>query len=357
MFVAGAGSTRIDVRSMWFLLLYASSYLDTLTGAQREKLIEGEHDNDLLDALAEQLARQVIRRLRSMLAHGYRPRVEPLTRVRGSIDHLGTARGRLMDSGRILCRYQELTTDLPRYRHVLISLRSASTLVESPDIRKHCVQAVQMLERSGVRPVDPTQALLSQEQYGRNDAADHDLILLSRLVRMMCAPEHSPGAMSLPTIVRDEGRFRRLFEDAVRGFYTMHMSPRDFNVGARSVPWEAAGGEADRAQLPRLNADIVLRSTSRQVVVECKFGPMFEEHYGKALLKPQYLNQVYAYSSAFAREFEGPTEALLLGALVRNSPGKDMDLVLDGKPFRVRQIDLSRPPSSIRRSLWDAISP
>lgn len=90
-FLAGEGRTRISVRSIWFLLLYSSEYLDKITGEERERILGGERDNDLLDALADVLATQVEARVRSMLARGYRARIEPLTRVRGRIDHLGTA--------------------------------------------------------------------------------------------------------------------------------------------------------------------------------------------------------------------------------------------------------------------------
>lgn len=41
MFVAGQGSTRIDVRSLWFLLLYAADLLEMLTGEGREHLLRG----------------------------------------------------------------------------------------------------------------------------------------------------------------------------------------------------------------------------------------------------------------------------------------------------------------------------
>lgn len=162
VFVAGEGSTRIDIRSIWFLLLYASEFLQRLTREDRERLLRGERDNDLLDALADVLAERVERRVRTMLAHGYRRRIEPLTRVRGRIEHLGTARGQLMQSGRVLCRYDEQKVDLPRYRSMLVTLRRAARRAVTGDVRRRCLSTAQMLERSGVSPVDPTPAELAK---------------------------------------------------------------------------------------------------------------------------------------------------------------------------------------------------
>lgn len=351
MFIAGAGSTRITVRSVWFLLLYASDLLSKLTAEEKEKLLSGERDNGLLDALAEVLAVQVDARVRAMLARGYRTRADPLTRVRGRIDHLGTARGRLMESGRILCRYEEQTVDLPRYRYMLVTLRRAARRAVSSDVRRRCLATAQMLERSGVLPMDPTAAQMSTEQYGHFDATDKKLVLMSKLVRDMCAPEHSPGMSELPAILRNEHALRRLFEEAVRGFYRHHLGSEGYSVKGERREWPTEGDADARALVPRLNSDVVVRGHGLQTVIECKFGPIFDWYHGKAMLKPGYVRQLFSYATVFSREFEGQTRAVLLGALVEGSPGRDMDLVLDGIPFAIRQVDLSEGPTAIRAAL------
>lgn len=291
-----------------------------------------------------------------MFARGYRRRVEPLTRVRGRIDHLGTARGQLMHSGRVLCRYDEQTVDLPRYRSMLVTLRRASRRAVSVDMRRRCLTTAQMLERSGVSPVDPTPSQLSKEQFGHFDAEDRTLLTLSALVRDMCAPEHSPGEAELPTILRKEGALRKLFEQAVRGFYRHHLGPRGYSVRAERRPWPATGDPADLAFLPNLNADVVIRGHQQQVIVECKFAPIFTHHQGKAMIKPGYVRQLVSYASVFRGEFTGETRAVLLGALVGDSPGRDLDVEIDGLPVAVRQVDLAIGPAEIRLALEAAWS-
>lgn len=357
-FVAGEGRTHITVRSVWFLLLYASEYLEKLTDDEKSNILSGERDNDLLDALAEILATEVEARMRSMLARGYRSRTEPLTRVRGRIDHLGTARRRYMESGRILCRYEELTADLPRYRFMLVTLRRAGRAAVSKNAQNTCLATAQMLEHIGVSSVDPMPTELSREQYGYSDQQDPKLLALSRLVRAMCAPEHAPGSVELPKIVRDEHALRALFETAVRRFYQHHLSPRGLDVRASSSDWPAAGEPADVAFLPKLNADVVISGGGSQTIVECKFGPIFGSgnHGDKAIISPSYLRQLMSYAYAFRSTSAEIVNVVLLGALVQGSKGRDLDLVIDSFPVRIRQVDLSAPPSEIRSALLSAVA-
>jgi 5-methylcytosine-specific restriction enzyme subunit McrC len=90
MIVLGEGTTRIPVGSLWFLLIYASDLLAQLRISERQALLAGKRDNDLIDAIAELLVTEVEHRLRRQLSVQYRPRRADLTRVRDRIDHLRT---------------------------------------------------------------------------------------------------------------------------------------------------------------------------------------------------------------------------------------------------------------------------
>lgn len=358
MFEAGAGRTRIDVRSVWFLLLYASRFVEQLTFQEKERLLSGERDNDLLDALASVLATQVEARVRTALFPGYRKQSGPLTRVRGRIDHLQTASHRLMDSGRVHCHFTEQTLDRPRYRYLLVTLRQASHRVVSSKVRAQCVSAARTLELYGVSPVDPDQSLIAREQFSHFDSSDRRLLQLARLTRDMHAPEHSDGSLELPLIARDEAKLRQLFEEAMLGFYRCHFASEGYTVGGERRSWAPKPSDSEASRyLPTLNADIVLRSRTRaeQVIVECKFAPVFTEHYDKTMVSPNYMRQIYSYASMFARDFDGSTRAVLLGAKVRDSAGPDIDFTIDPYRMRITQVDLTGPPSEIRKTLMAAV--
>ena len=106
---------RIPVRNLWLLMLYASDLFRT--GGTAHVAVE-ESPDELPDLVAEILAHAVETRLHRQLSLGYRSREEWLTRVRGRIDVLTTARHQLLDRGLVACRFAELTIDTPRNRFV-----------------------------------------------------------------------------------------------------------------------------------------------------------------------------------------------------------------------------------------------
>lgn len=364
--VVGAGRTQIEVRSLWFLLVYASDFLDDLASPDRQKLLSGESDNDLLEAIGVILARDVERRLRSMLAPGYETRVDALTRVRGRVDHLGTTRRRLMDSGRILCRYSLHTVDLPRYRFMLVTLRLLAATSNHQELSKNYARVAQMIERRGVRPIDPTNAELAREQFGRHDGIDKNLLRMCRLVRQMRLPEHSDGEVDLPLLRNDEEAqhvLRRLFETAVRNFYRWQLEPYGYSVRSRSKRWSNDETNPDHLFLPSLEVDALIRSEHRQIVVECKFGPIFDKprdfndasSTSRAKLKSGYVRQIFSYCEVFGRDVI-PTEGVIIAAKVAASPGRNLDFKLGKWPVKVREIDLKEMPIVIRESLLEAVA-
>lgn len=259
-----------------------------------------------------------------------------------------------MEAGRVLCSFEAQTCDLPRYRHVLNTLREVLGSVASTEVKMLCREVAVALERAGVKPIDATRAELAQEQFGLHDARDKTLLALSRLVRDMAIPEHVEGDVRLPAIVENHPAMRNLFEQAVRKYYEHHLS--GYQAEARTRSWPAQGPADDVALLPVLQADIVMINDDQRLIVECKFAPIFETHHGKTIVKPDYVRQVHAYCTAWgAGAPRGATTAVLLGALVRGSTGRDLNITLDGYHFRVRQIDLTMPPSQIRGALLSAV--
>ena len=101
----------------------------------------------------------------------------------------------------------------------------------------------------------------------------------------------------------------------------------------------------------------MIRGHRQQVIVECKFAPIFTQHQGKTMIKPGYVRQLVSYASVFRGEFVGETRAVLLGALVDGSTGRDLDVEIDGLALAVRQVDLAAGPAEIRTALAAAWSP
>ena len=114
---------RIPVRNLWLLMLYAS---DLFRELEKAKVAVEDNPDDIPDLVAELLCRQVERRIQRNLSYGYQSREAILGRVRGRIDLLATERHRLLDRGKIACRFDELTVDTARNRFVRAALEAVS---------------------------------------------------------------------------------------------------------------------------------------------------------------------------------------------------------------------------------------
>ena len=64
-----------------------------------------------------------------------------------------------------------------------------------------------------------------------------------------------------------------LFEEFVTGFYQREQRAYRVNPGGRRVHWADAGWatDADRARIPVMNADVILESTERRIILDTKY--------------------------------------------------------------------------------------
>lgn len=104
-------------------------WIAQLRTKDREAILAGARDNDLLDAIAEVLVDEVEVWLRLQMTLHYRTRDADLTRVRGRFDHLSTTTRRLIEQGRIACHFDELSVDSARNRFVAATLLYAAPKV------------------------------------------------------------------------------------------------------------------------------------------------------------------------------------------------------------------------------------
>jgi len=114
-----SGNTRIPIRNIWLLMLYAS---DLFRHLEQRKIRVEDCPDEIPDLVGEILANVVERRLRRRLNYGYHSRNAVLSRVRGRTLVLETASHRLLSQGTVACHFEELTLDTPRNRLVRAAL-------------------------------------------------------------------------------------------------------------------------------------------------------------------------------------------------------------------------------------------
>ncbi|WAM20017.1 5-methylcytosine restriction system specificity protein McrC [Rhodococcus sp. JS3073] len=361
MITVGQGKTRIPVRSLWLLLIYASDMLEDLRTDERQALLAGSRDADLADAIAEVLVVEVERRLRHNLTVKYRTRVDDLTRVRGRIDHLRTSSARLMDRGQVACRFDELTADTVRNQFVCRALRWASRIVQSMPLASRCRTAAFRMERLGVTDRAPTRSEMSQDRLSHHDAADRRMLDAAKLIYDMALPVHAAGNRVLPTLEHDDRVLRDLFEDAVRGFFTYSLDRNEWRVSRSTLVWKAAGDATSLALLPQLKTDTVLdqKSSTRRIVVETKFTNALTVNYGSTKVKPGFMFQLYAYlmsQTGAGDPAADRAEGVLLFALTEGQTPVESEVEIQSHRVRVLSVDLSGTPPEIREQWLRCVS-
>lgn len=345
---------RIPIRNLWLLMLYASELYRELDAAARD--VE-DNPEDIPDLVATMLTRCVERRLQRNLTQGYRERKEILGRVRGRIDHLTTEAHMLLESGKVACSFDELSTDTPRNRSVRAALLMLSRLVKARELGTHCASLALRLWEAGVTGEPPDRRRLSLETFGRSDAADRQMVSLAKLAFDLALPTEEQGARQLATPDREEYWLRKLFERAVGGFFDCTLDRSRWSVSAGDwLQWPLSRSTARISEiLPAMKTDIILEDLvgASRIIIDTKFTEIVQTGwYREASLKSGYIYQMYAYLRS--QENAGDASSLkTIGVLLHPTVGDDYDeaLELQGHVIRFMTVDLAASALEIRKRL------
>lgn len=351
---------RIPVRNLWLLMLYASHLFRDLEKAKRA--VEDNPD-DIPDLVAEILCSKVERRIRRNLSFGYRSREAVLTRVRGRIKLLETESHRLLDRGKIACRFDELTVDTPRNRLVLAALEQISKVVSCQSLARRCRALVVSLRRMGVSAHRPLHGEVSIDRFGRHDTDDQPMVAAAHLAFNLALPTEDAGAKHLSLPDREKAWVRKLFEKGVAGFYDVVLGEIGWRVEAgRRIGWLAeAETSGIKRILPQMETDIVLEHSraERRIVIDTKFNSIVTRgRYREETLRSKYLYQIYSYVRSQECE-DDLLAAKASGMLLHPSVGEKVNeaVLIQGHEFRFATVDLGGTAAEIRERLLEVIEP
>lgn len=303
-----SGATRIPVRNLWLLMLYASE----LFAQDRSLQSAGTEDTgeDLPDLVAEVLVTAAEHRLHRPLSRRHVPQAQDLTRVRGRIDHLRTRTRSLLMQGEVACRFDDLSVDHQVNRVVHTGLLTASRVAHRPELRERAAAAARLMVWSGVAttPVGAVEA--SSVVLGRNDDAERRVVSAAQLLLQMAVFTEDAGLLRGTAPERDIGRWRRLYEAAVRGFYgvVLRGDPWTAEATQRSHRWPLEDSTPGMAALmPAMETDVLLRAPGRVRIVETKFTSPTAVHsqFGGVTFKRDHLFQLHAYLTTLPEAVRG----------------------------------------------------
>jgi 5-methylcytosine-specific restriction enzyme subunit McrC len=345
---------RIPVRNLWLLMLYAS---DLFRELETGKVAVEDNPDDIPNLVAEMLCRRVERRIRRNLSYGYQSRHATLGRVRGRIDLLNTERHRLLERGRISCRFDELTVNTARNRYVRAALEVIAKIVRLDSLAHRCRSLAASLRGMGVIGEHPGPNDVSINCFGRLDANDQPMVSVAHLAFNLALPTESAGTKCLSLPDREITWIRKLYEKGIAGFYDVVLSQKGWRVTAgQTIAWQIEGKTPDIDKiLPSMRTDIILDHVEdqRRVVIDTKFNSVVTRGwYREETLRSGYIYQIYAY----LRSQESIGDALAekaSGLLLHPSVGDMVNeaAVIQNHELRFATVDLAATAKEIRAQL------
>ena len=349
---------RIPVRNLWLLMLYAS---DLFRDLEKANVAIEDNPDDIPDLVAEILWRQVERRIQRNLTYGYQSREAVVGRVRGRIDLLTTERHRLLDRGKIACRFDELSVDTARNRFVRAALEEISKIVRSSAPAHKCRSLAASMRRMGVTGERPGRSDVSIDRFGRHDADDRQMVSAAHLAFNLALPTEAAGPKHLSLPNREITWIRKLYEKGIAGFYDVVLSRKEWRVDAgKTIGWliESKSPGIDKI-LPSMRTDIMLDhlGAGRRIVIDTKFNSVVTRGwYREETLRSGYIYQIYAY----LRSQEGtgdPLAANATGLLLHPSVGDMVNeaVVIQNHEIRFATVDLGATAKEIRLQLQQVL--
>ena len=350
---------KIPVRNLWLLMLYASDLYRQIGTA---KIAVEDNPEEIADLVAEILCHQVERRLMRNLSYGYQQKVAVIGRVRGRIDTLYTERHRLMDKGKVCCRFEELTVDTPRNRYVRAALEKLSLLVNNKNLGHRCRTLAFSLERLGVQKDKPVGYNGKSERFGRHDAEDQKMVAAADLAFSLALPTEFSGQNHLAMPDKNKEWLRKLFEKGIAGFYAVALDKSKWRVLAgKQFNWQIVDKtDGIDSILPSMKTDIIIdsKSTRERLVIDTKFNSVTTQGWHREeTLRSGYIYQMYTYLRS--QEDDGdPISLTASGMLLHPSVDREVNesVTIQGHPIRFCTVNLGNEATIIREQLLGLLS-
>lgn len=350
---------KIPVRNLWLLMLYASDlYRQIGTGT----IAVEDNPEEIADLVAEILYHQVERRLMRNLSYGYQHKVAVIGRVRGRIDTLYTERHRLMDKGKVCCRFEELTVDTPRNRYVRAALEKLSLLVNNNNLGHRCRTLAFSLERLGVHEDKPVGYNGKSERFGRHDAEDQKMVAAADLAFSLALPTEFSGRHHLALPDKNKEWLKKLFEKGIAGFYAVALDKTEWRVLAgKQFNWQIIDKTAGiDSILPSMKTDIIIdrKSTDERLVIDTKFNSVtISGWHREETLRSGYIYQMYTYLRSQEDDTD-PTSLTASGMLLHPSVDRELNesVTIQGHTIRFCTVNLGNEAAKIREQLLGLLS-
>ncbi len=316
--------------------------------------------------LAQVLLHATRRLLKNGLPRAFTNQEAELTSLRGRVELAPTLGRGLLERGRAVCTFDELSADSPLHQllaQTLGLLASAATLPLAlrREVR-HVRQRFPAVLTTAPAPTPATFRALRRQRPGSQAAF---LLHICELVWQTALPEPTAGGRRRFTdFRRDEVLMARLFEQFTRNFFRREQ--RHFRVYAETIAWQAEAPQpADLALLPTMLTDTTLEAPNRKIILDTKYyAAALRPRYDRQRLIAPHLYQLYAYLQNQPPVPGQALEGMLLYPAGHGPAGHgsatnqavDVRYTLGGHPVRIVTLNLHQPWPGIAADLLGLIA-
>ncbi|MDE0672742.1 MAG: hypothetical protein OXH72_13470 [Caldilineaceae bacterium] len=347
----------IPILNVYYLLCYAWGRVQERDTSRLATLSSLSTVQDLLGKV---LAGGVNHLFRRGIDRGYVERREDLAGIRGKLAVSETAKRALRARGRTACDFEELSVDVLPNRILRTTLHGLlSRRIELDNaVRSEVRFAYRRLD--GVSRTRLKRNTFSQVQLGGNRRLYQFLLSVCRLLYESTIVDESTGRTAFRDFRRDKATMWALFEEFVTGFYEREQRIYSVNPGSRRIYWADADAEtdADWSRIPVMEADVILESPGRRIVLDTKYywdALARGRGAGTGKLHSGNLYQLLAYvRNRQGTSPEGPVhEGILLYPEVREPLRANISL--EGFRIQARTVNLDRDWHHIHREMLETI--
>jgi len=342
---------NLPIQNIWLLMAYAGKANVDLLNLRSSTTRPPE---DLPNLLIELLTEEVSKRFRGKLSVGYQEVTSELSRLRGRVIHIDTARRNSMMRGQIVCRYEELTYDTPLNRLARFALRQLRSITEDQRMSQLCTKAEQRLASVGVSNVE---FHIHDLKVISPQPRDVLMFELAKLALQLNIPTQTDGNQRLLDPEVSDAWIRKLFEQAIGGFYRHHLVRRGWKVDTgRRFGWDISKGTPEVDYLmPKMITDIELVNPDKtqKIVIDTKFKAITKQsQHGRESFDSGNIYQIYSYVLSQEKadsKYSKPTTGMLLYPATGTSLREEV--TIQGHQFRFVTVDLMRSPAEISHEL------
>lgn len=278
----------ILIKNIFYMLAYyymplsQSGYTD----------VAAEHFENIHNLLAAILAKGINRQIKRGLCREYVNRVDGSSALRGKINMPGSIQSIIMREKRLVCEYDELTTNC-LFNRILKS--STLLLVRHAGVDCQWKTALNRALRymAAVENIDLRAISWPRLQYYRNNADYRMLMGVCQLLAEGLILTTEAGGYRLASFLKPD-KIHILFEKFLLAYYVKEHP--ELHSESRQIPWVVDDGYMD--MLPSMHSDITLsdKKSGRILIIDAKYYDKTMQTYFKSKsLRSAHLYQIFAY--------------------------------------------------------------